>query len=224
MNLKKYIQEKKTNSFTFKGVEVIIKDQITQDVSVKSVLNTLTSKVPAHLLLNFNKLYIGDFKQMRDRQIQAYYSNKSIYITNNLKNEEDLLDDLIHEISHSLEKQYNELIYGDKKVEKEFLIKRKQMWNQLKNNSIELPLKYFLNAEYDVEFDEILYKEIGYTVLSAVTSNIFYSPYAATSINEYFANGFEAFFMGEDITRLKNTSPELFTKIVKLLESERKFK
>ena len=221
MNLKSYIQEKKINNFTFKGVEVIIKDEITQDVSVKNVLNTLTSKVPSHLLFNFNKLYIGNFKQMRDRQIQAYYSNKSIYITNNLKNEEDLLDDLIHEISHSLEKQYSEIIYGDKKIEKEFLIKRKQMWNQLKNNSIELPLKYFLNLKYDINFDEILYKEIGYTVLSAITTNIFYSPYAATSINEYFANGFEAFFMGEEIVRLKNISPELFTKIVKLSELKR---
>ena len=224
MNLKNYIQEKKTNNFTFKGIEVIIKDEITQDVSVKKALNTLTSKVPSHLLFNFNKLYIGNFKQMRDRQIQAYYSNKSIYITNNLKNEEDLLDDLIHEISHSLEKQYSETIYGDKKIEKEFLIKRKQMWNQLKNNSIELPLKYFLNLKYDTNFDEILYKEIGYTVLSAITSNIFYSPYAATSINEYFANGFEAFFMGENIARLKKISPELFIKIVKLSESEREYR
>ena len=77
-----------------------------------------------------------------------------------------------------------------------------------------------MNPKYDLEFDTILYKEIGYDLLSAVTSNIFYSPYAATSIGEYFANGFEAFFMNQEVARLKNISPQLFKKIDLLFKGE----
>tara|TARA_Y100001937_G_scaffold38616_2_gene54933 strand:- start:655 stop:1326 length:672 start_codon:yes stop_codon:yes gene_type:complete len=221
MSLKNYIQNKKSDNFTYKGIEVIIKDKIEQDVSIEKVLKIVTSKIPNHLTSNFKRLYIGDFENMREREIQAFYSNKSIYITNRLKNDEDLLDDLIHEISHSIEEKYSKIIYGDKKIEEEFLTKRKQMWSELKNNSIELPLGYFLNPKYDLEFDTILYKEIGYDLLSAVTSNIFYSPYAATSIGEYFANGFEAFFMNQEVARLKNISPQLFKKIIQLLEADK---
>jgi len=220
MSLKNYIQNKKIDNFIYKGIEVIVKDKIEQDVSIEKVLKTVVSRIPSHLTSNFKRLYIGDFKKMRERDIQAFYSNKSIYITNKLKNEADLLDDLVHEISHSIEEKYNKDIYGDREIEKEFTTKRKQMWSELKNNSIELPLGYFLNTKYDIEFDEILYKEIGYETLSVMTSNIFYSPYAATSIREYFANGFEAFFMKREVTRLKNISPKLFKKITQLLEAD----
>ena len=98
MSLKNYIQNKKSDNFTYKGIEVIIKDKIEQDVSIEKVLKIVTSKIPNHLTSNFKRLYIGDFENMREREIQAFYSNKSIYITNRLKNDEDLLDDLIHEI------------------------------------------------------------------------------------------------------------------------------
>jgi len=66
------------------------------------------------------------------------------------------------------------------------------------------------------DFDMFLYKEVGYPLLSSVVASLFYSPYAATSLREYFANGFESFFMNKDIGRLKNISPTLYKKISKL--------
>ena len=62
--------------------------------------------------------------------------------------------------------------------------------------------------------------EVGYPVLSAMTVNLFYSPYGSTSIREYFANGFEAFYMQEDINRLKKISPELYKKIIEISKIE----
>ena len=54
-------------------------------------------------------------------------------------------------------------------------------------------------------------------MLATLTTNIFYSPYAATSIKEYYANGFEAFLLKDDISRLKKISPQLYRKLVKLI-------
>ena len=65
------------------------------------------------------------------------------------------------------------------------------------------------------------YDEIGYPTLGIYTSSLFYSPYGCTSLREYFANGFEAYFMREEIGRLKRISPVLYNKIVKLAFIER---
>ena len=74
-----------------------------------------------------------------------------------------------------------------------------------------------MNPEYDIEFDRFLYQEIGYPILTMLTVNTFYSPYGATSLSEYFANGFEAFFYHQDIERIKALSPNLIDKLTELL-------
>ena len=87
----------------------------------------------------------------------------------------------------------------------------------LKNEGFELELQHFLEPEYNETFDMFLYQEVGYPLLSSITTNLFYSPYGATSLREYFANGFEAFFLREEVSRLKVISPELFKKISELV-------
>ena len=53
---------------------------------------------------------------------------------------------------------------------------------------------------------------IRYGKLVNLTMGLFNSPYAATSLSEYFANGFEAFFIG-DKDSLRAISPTLHEKI-----------
>jgi len=48
---------------------------------------------------------------------------------------------------------------------------------------------------------------------------LFYSPYAITSLREYWANGFENYLLG-DRERLKDLSPILFRKVEEII-SER---
>ena len=68
-----------------------------------------------------------------------------------------------------------------------------------------------------IEFDNLLYKEIGYPILANLTSGLFVSPYGATSIREYFANAFEHYFLN-DLTSVKLISPTAYDKIQELLE------
>ena len=61
-------------------------------------------------------------------------------------------------------------------------------------------------------FDSFLHKEVGYSILENAAMGLFVSPYAATSLEEYWAVGFEDYFVG-DREYLKKISPQLFNKI-----------
>ena len=76
----------------------------------------------------------------------------------------------------------------------------------------------FLNPDYSREFDEFLYKKVGYPLLRTITQGLFYSPYAATSLREYFANGFENLHIKKDYNYLQIMSPVLYYKIENLLD------
>ena len=219
---KDYIIQKNKDlkNFFVSGIEIKIKDHLTNNISIKNVLQRVFSLVPKKLLTNVREIHIGQFKELEDRKIQAMYSKQCIFITNIQSSEEDILDDLIHEVAHSVEDQYNSEIYSDGQIEKEFLFKRKKLWTILGNRGFEIPLQHFLNVKYDEKFDLFLYEKVGYKLLNAITSDLFYSAYAATSLREYFANGFEAFFLKEDLGRLERTSPNLYVKIKNLIPKE----
>jgi hypothetical protein len=213
-----YIKQKQlqAKSFRVAGIEIFIKDEVKENVSVRKVVEKLYSLIPRALLLNVRSIHIGQFSELKSRNLQAMYENSTIFATNEQSSNEDLLDDLIHEVAHSVEELYSSFIYDDDQIKKEFLQKRKQMWITLKGKGFEIELEKFLNVKYVEDFDMFLYKEVGYPLLSSVVASLFYSPYAATSLREYFANGFESFFMNKDIGRLKNISPTLYKKISKL--------
>ena len=91
----------------------------------------------------------------------------------------------------------------------------------LKANGYKIPPSYFLNVEYNKEFDELLYKKIGYAKLGEMLMGLFISPYAPTSLREYFATGFTEFYMDSNHNYLKKLSPALYDKILTLQDPEK---
>ena len=223
MSLKNTIKsrQEKAKRLTWKGVEVIIKDEIeNHDVSIQSVLFKIGKKIPNHFLSNVDVIYVGEFDFFKERNIQAMYENSCIFVTNKQDNIEDMCDDIVHEIAHSLEEVYGDMIYSDGKLENEFINKRKQLYSVLGSEGYEVELINFLETSYVEEFDNYLYKEVGYPVLNMLSANIFYSPYAATSLREYFANGFEALFYYGDYEFINRSCPKLFIKLNNIAEIE----
>lgn len=216
MTLTKYIinENRKSSHFSISNIEVFIKNSIENpQISVSNVVKTMSRKIPSHLRRNVTEIHVGQFDFLKSKDYEASYQKSKIFVTNEQQSEQDMLDDLIHEVAHSVEELYSDFIYSDKAIEREFLAKRKNMWNLLSRNGLALSLNDFLKTSYDKDIDMILYKDIGYPTLSVMTASIFHSPYAATSINEYFADGFEAFYMREELDRLKSISPKLYEKI-----------
>ena len=187
-------------------------------INFVSVIKQVERLVPEHLMNNIDAFYVGNFKEFakKNREFNAMYKDGAIYISPDQDNEEDLLDDIIHEIAHSLENEYRDLIYGDNTLESEFLGKRKTL-HYLVDKPM-LDMVYYNNPDYNATFDKHLYKDIGYDKLRLISAELFYSPYAITSLREYWANGFENYLLGDKLA-LRDLSPVLFNKVTEILEN-----
>ena len=196
----------------FGSINVFIKDNFLEDINLKSVLNKIENLLPAYYVNNIDALYVGQFKDFLEKDTNAAYKNGALYITNDQDDEEDMVDDIIHEIAHAVEEIAGSEIYGDDKIEIEFLGKRKRLESILKNENYDVSQYDFLNSKYTEKFDMFLYADVGYPLLTSLTMGLFISPYAATSLREYFARGFEEYYIG-DRKYLTNISPVLYNKI-----------
>jgi len=214
----KIIHEQK--NITLHGsTPVIVKDDLINDgISLASVISKIETIVPKLFTYGLDSIYVGDFDQFNDRGINAFYDDGSLYISNFQDDEADMIDDIVHEIAHHVEENHGMDIYGDKRLEKEFLGKRKKLYYLLDAEGYDVNIMDFLNPEFSREFDEFLSEKVGYPVLSGITQGLFYSPYGATSLREYFANGFENFHIKKDYNYLQIMSPVLYNKIENLLD------
>ena len=202
--------------YTPTGLHVYIKDALPDDIDPERVIARVEEVVPEHLLSEVEMIIVGHFKEFEERDINAFYSDGCLHISNEQDNEKDLFDDLIHEISHSLEEPHGYEIYGDKTLEREFVKKRLQLRHILWAHGFKAPETFFTNIEYSIEFDDFLLNKVGYDKLALLMQGMFINPYAATSLREYFATGFTEFFMVPDHNMLKSISPVLYKKLIKL--------
>jgi Mlc titration factor MtfA (ptsG expression regulator) len=81
------------------------------------------------------------------------------------------------------------------------------------------PKSFFQNVEFEREFDEFLHQTVGYDTLRNAIQGLFISPYAATSLREYFATAFTDFYIDPNHKYLKTVSPAVYEKII-LLQNE----
>ena len=162
-------------------------------------------------------IYIGQFEKLLGRDVRAVFEDGAIFITNELDSEMDLIDDLIHEISHSTENQYKDIIYADGLLEKEFKRKRESLYNILKEKNLKPPVSLLHSINYEQEIDDYLFREVGYPALNqiAAMSGLFIGSYSITSIREYFASGFEHYFMNEK-QLVYDVCPVLYGKLKEL--------
>ena len=198
----------------FGDISVFIKDPLPEDIDIRSVLAKLESLIPRYFASGLDMIIIGANSEFEERDINAMYRDGAIYVTNFQITEGDLLDDIIHELAHAVEENNGEFLYSDELIFKEFMGKRKRLLDILTQEGYSVDMENSMNAEYNREFDEFLYQEVGYPTLTSLTMGLFASPYGATSLREYFANGFEEYFLG-DRNYLKKISPFLYSKLDK---------
>ena len=181
------------------------------------VVDKLIRLIPPHLFHGVDTILVGEFDLFHKNNTNAVYEDGAIYVSNLQSNNEDMVDDIVHELAHSVEEVAFDEIYGDNLVEREFLGKRKRLLDILSQEGYTIYNNNFMNPNYSQEFDEFLYQDIGYPALQGLTMGLFASPYAATSLREYFADGFEEYFL-RDRGYLKKISPFLFDKLENITE------
>ena len=195
-----------------KSVVIYIKDSLPKDFDLDYVISEVQKAVPEHLTYEIDSIFVGQFDSLKDRELDALYQDGAIYTTNEQRNEEDMIDDIVHEISHANEETYAALIYADGKIVNEFLGKRKKLLDILNSEGYNVSIDTFMDTEYSRDFDMFLYKEVGYEKLTMFTMGLFVSLYGATSLRDYFANGFEHYFL-HDPKYVKTISPAVYEKV-----------
>jgi len=216
------LQQQMTDFYTPRGLHVYFKDQLlNNDINVEAVIAKAEDLLPHHLCSEVEMVIVGHFDEFEEKGFNAFYDSGTICVTNSQFDEADMLDDIIHEFAHSVEEPYGVIIYGDSKVKDEFLQKRHTLHDILWKSGFKAPKSFFNDIDYDAEFDNFLYKKIGYDKLQTLCAGVFISPYAPTSLREYFATGFTEFFLHPDgHNYLKKVSPHLYNKILEIYSDE----
>jgi hypothetical protein len=219
-NIKEYIKlsfnkNKKdyfSKEFEMRGVSVHVEEPLPDHVNLEQCLKYVFAKIPEHFLLNLNSIRVGKYDEFLERKINAFYKNGTIYVTNEQDDNSDMIDDIMHEIAHSVEELEKEEIYEDLLIEKEFLGKKRRILDLLKEYGYNVISKEYNTTKYNTEFDSFLFSDVKYPLLKNLSMGLFVSPYSLTSLREYFATGFEEYFLG-DKNYLKKISPVLYSKI-----------
>ena len=210
-----YINESLKSSsekLLFNKIAVFVKDPLPEDINIDHVLSSIEERIPEHLIYAIDMVYIGQFEEFEKRDTNAAYMDGALYITNEQSDDDDMIDDIVHEMAHACEETYFSLIYSDGTIQDEFIGKRRRLYEILKVEGYKVSLEDFLNTEYSEKFDLFLYEDVGYDKLTFFTMGLFVSPYGATSYREYFANGFEHYFL-TDPQYVKVISPAVYDKI-----------
>lgn len=197
----------------FNDVMVVIKDKVGDHIDLDNIFNTINKRVSPHLAQELDIVYIGQFPQLKARNVESAFMNGAIFVSNDIMDDDTYIKSIIHELAHNVEKVYGRQVYGDQKIIEEFISKRKQLQEILEGYELFCDPRLYIQFDYSRVFDDFLYKTVGYDRLALLTTKIFISPYAATSLREYFANGFEHYFVDENAKYLKSISPHLYSKI-----------
>ena len=209
--------KKENEKINIYNVPFIFSQPFEKDIDLNYIKNKIESLTPEYFFDNVDGFFVGYVEEFfKDgREYNAMFKDGAIYISPDQDNEADLLDDILHEVAHAVEKTHEDQIYGDGRLEREFIYKRKYLYYLLDDK--EYDIETYANPEYDYEFDQHLYKNVGYNTLRGVSAELFYSPYAITALREYWANGFENYLLGVR-GKLKEISPVLYNKVDQFFE------
>ena len=200
-------------------VPVVIINKLPSDIDFNNVIKDLEKNIPSQILNLIDGIYIGEFKELEERNIEAMFKDGVIYLSSfkniDYASEELISRNICHELAHAMEEKLGYEIYGDKLIQNEFKAKKDKLVSLLKYEGFRFSKKIFFDPELIDQLDDLLYNEIGYDRLSLIIPNLFISPYSVTSVREYFANGVEEYLFG-DPDLLKNVNPVLYSKINKL--------
>ena len=205
----------------FFDVPVFVKDPLPEHVDILNVLSQVEEKIPPYLTSKIEVVYVGQFREFEEKDINAMYRDGAIYVTNEQDDDEDMIDDILHEVAHAVEDAYAEFIYSDGKIQNEYIGKRTRLKNMLEEYGYLEGFKHldFTTLEYDSELDNYLYKELGREKLETFTNGLFVTPYATIGVREYFATAFEECLLKKP-SYVKRISPMAYAKIERLLTRE----
>lgn len=214
---------KKTSSvkpiFDIHGVRFYLKSPLPQNINPEELKKNIFSKLPGGLFKDINNIFIGDFEYLKNRGATAISYQNSIFLTDAQDNIEDLVNDIAHELGHSLEKKFFHNIHKNNDLKREFLSKKKLAISILKSMGFGFSPEHTCSPEYDKEIDDLLTNKIGLHNIEKEFANLVTTPYSLVSLSEYFSEGLECFLLYDRFS-LAKMCPVLYNVIDTIVESE----
>ena len=214
--IKSSVSKNRKEYYLFNQTPIFILNEFPPHININQIIQILENYIPKFMFSFIEGIYIGEFEELKDRNIQALFKDSAIYLSSFKDSEgvseEIIARDIAHELAHAMEDKLSYEIYYDSKIENEYNGKKKKLLSILRYGGYKIPEELFFSDEMVDELDDFLYKKIGYDKLSLITPGLFLSPYSITSIREYFANGVEEYLLGEPAV-LKDISPILYNKL-----------
>ena len=198
------------------NVPVFVVEDVGDNIDLPLFCSEVEEILPSRVFTNVDVVYVGNFKDLNGRN--AAFTNGAIYMNANEPTNFDMIENLVHEVAHSLEAQYGWDIYADDLLD-EFKSKRTKLYHILMSEDYYVNPALYGFTEYNEKFDDFLANTVGYPTLLNLTMGLFVSPYGATSLQEYFANGFEKYFL-DNPRAVRDISPILYRKIEEILDEQ----
>ena len=199
------------------NIPVFVFGETEPAVDIPLFCHQIEQMLPRSVLRYVDVCYISDNPELDGRN--AAYNDGAIYMKLDEPTNDDMIENFVHEVAHAVETTDPYSIY-DERLQAEFRGKRKKLYHLLKAQGYDqMPLIRYEMLEYNEMFDNFLANVVGYPKLLTLTMGLFCSPYGATSIEEYFANGFEKYFT-ESPGYVKSISPVLYQKVVAALNAK----
>ena len=215
----KQSHEKSPKEYMVGHAPVYVLEPLPKHVSLSKVVDKVEYLLPDNILDTIDVIYVKHLDEFESRDVNALYKDGAIYVTNLQDDNQDMVDDIVHEFAHAVEEAYGAQIYEDEKIQREFLGKRIRFERILRSAGFDTSRHNFKNLEYSQVLDEFFFEDIGYPTLVSYSYGLFLGPYGITSLREYFATGFEEYFMG-DKRLLNSLSPAIYEKLNNLIMEE----
>ncbi len=210
--------------YIYRRIPIYLFDKSPAPTAVKALQSlalSIQKRIPVALFKEVDTINVGTFPDLKQREVNSVYKDGVIFLdSTNLNSPQDAIRDVVHELAHSWEETHRPQLYGDGKVEKEFMSKRIQMLDYIQAHidGLEIPVEAFSTSDYNQEADNFLFKTVGYDRLANMIGTLFVGPYATTSLGEYFASTFEAYFFGDaGANELSTTSPAVLSAVERIM-------
>ena len=210
-------QNKKLSNQKIGQINIFVKDPFVNEIDHEIVFKKIDQLLPDHILELVDIIYIGEFDHFKKKNANATYSDGAIYVDHKQENENDLIDDVIHEFAHASEDGFAALLYEDDMIKQSFIDKRIKLKKTLRYENYSVDDYDLKSVDYNNALDQFFFREVGYEKLGNLTQGLFLGPYSATSLREYFARGFEEYYLGNR-DFLKDVCPYIYKKLF-LLDS-----
>ena len=139
--VQKFIENQQNNRsefLLFNKIPLFVRDQIESENSINIIklIKQLESFLPEQFKYLIKSIIILDDPSFKERDINAFYHENKLYVSNQQDDLNDILDDIVHEFAHALEEKYNKTIYADQEIENEFFKKKKIIKNNIAGRRI----------------------------------------------------------------------------------------